>query len=54
VRTFEHWVPGRATAPAEGPAGPSFKIEHRRAAAARGQGRGPALPVLSSVVAELE
>jgi len=54
VRTFEDWVPGRASARPAGPAGPSFKIEHRRAAAARGQGRGRALPVLSSVVAELE
>jgi len=54
VRTFENWVPGRASARPAGPAGPSFKIEHRRAAAARGQGRGRALPVLSSVVAELE
>src|SRR3989442_15697513 len=39
VRTFEDWVPGRAPARPEGPAGPSFKIVHRRAAAARG-GRG--------------
>jgi len=54
VRTFEDWVPGRAPARPEGPAGPSFKIVHRRAAAARGGRGGRALPVLASVVAELE
>src|SRR5439155_706060 len=54
VRTFEDWVPGRATARPEGPAGPSFKIEHRRAAAAPGGRGGRVLPVLASVVAELE
>src|SRR2546422_5485764 len=53
VRTFEDWVSGRATARAEGPAGPSFKIEHRPAAAARGPDRGRALPVLSSAGAGL-
>src|SRR5712692_428362 len=47
VRTFEDWVPGQDSVRKEGPAGPSFKIEHRRAAAARGQRQ---LPVVASVV----
>jgi aminodeoxyfutalosine synthase len=51
VRTFEDWVAGPAGAagPArarpEGPVGPSFRIDHRRAAAARPR----ALPVLDGV-----
>ncbi|MGH7698895.1 MAG: aminofutalosine synthase MqnE [Gemmatimonadales bacterium] len=35
VRTFEHWVPGAPGVRPEGPEGPTFHIEHRRAAAAR-------------------
>jgi aminodeoxyfutalosine synthase len=48
VRTFEDWVAGAAgpaRARPEGPQGPSFRIEHRRAAAARPR----ALPVLDGV-----
>ncbi|PYO33766.1 MAG: hypothetical protein DMD74_12830 [Gemmatimonadetes bacterium] len=46
VRTFEDWVPGQASARPQGPAGPTFHLEPRRAAAARRR----ALPVLSSAV----
>jgi len=46
VRTFEDWVPGQARARPQGPAGPTFRLEPRRAAAARKR----ALPVLSSPV----
>jgi aminodeoxyfutalosine synthase len=48
VRTFEDWGgDGAGPAPArpEGPEGPSFRIEHRRAAAARPR----ALPVVNGV-----
>src|SRR5947209_8278313 len=46
VRTFEDWVPGQASARPQGPAGPTFHLEPRRAAAARRR----ALPLLSSAV----
>src|SRR2546425_1242966 len=46
VRTFEDWVPGQARARPQGPAGLTFRLEPRRAAAAR---KRP-LPVLSSAV----
>src|SRR5438445_11384215 len=45
VRTFQDWVPRGAVARPQGPAGPTFHLERRRAAAAR---KG-ALPVLSTV-----
>src|SRR5467141_2761247 len=49
VRTFEGYVPDplpiRPAAPFDGPAGPTFHIEHRRAAAARKR----SLPVLDGV-----
>jgi len=35
VRTFEDWVPGQPTARPQGPAGPTFHLEPRRAAAPR-------------------
>jgi aminodeoxyfutalosine synthase len=35
VRTFEHWQPGEAVAPTEGPAGPTFQVHPRERAAAR-------------------
>ena len=46
VRTFEDWVPGRSNARPKGPVGPTFEIQHRARAQARG---GRKLPVLSAV-----
>jgi aminodeoxyfutalosine synthase len=45
VRTFEDWKPRQAVAHPEGPAGPTFKIEHRSQAGARKR----SLPVVSGV-----
>ncbi|HXI34983.1 MAG TPA: aminofutalosine synthase MqnE [Gemmatimonadales bacterium] len=45
VRTFEDWQPGQGIAHPEGPAGPTFKIEHRPQAGAKKR----SLPVLSGV-----
>src|SRR5258708_24933314 len=45
VRTFEDWTPRQAVAHPEGPAGPTFKIEHRPQAGVR----KPSLPVVSGV-----
>jgi aminodeoxyfutalosine synthase len=45
VRTFADWRPGATRARPEGPAGPTFHVELRRAAAARPR----ALPVLDGV-----
>jgi len=49
VRTFESWVPGPSRARAEGPEGPTFEIQHRARAQARG-GAGRKLPVLANAV----
>jgi aminodeoxyfutalosine synthase len=48
VRTFEDWVPGRAAARPEGPAGPTFQIAPRPQARVRGRGQR-SLPLLSAV-----
>jgi aminodeoxyfutalosine synthase len=45
VRTFEDWKPRQGIAHPEGPAGPTFKIEHRSQAGARKR----SLPVVSGV-----
>jgi len=45
VRTFEDWVPGQAVARTQGPEGPTFDIQHRAKAGARGPRK---LPVLSA------
>jgi len=45
VRTFEDWKPRQTIAHPEGPAGPTFKIEHRPQAGARKR----SLPVVSGV-----
>ncbi len=45
VRTFEDWTPRQAVAHPEGPAGPTFKIEHRPQAGVRKR----SLPVVSGV-----
>ena len=46
VRTFEDWVPDEAPVPAQGPAGPTFRIEHR----ARATPAKRRLPVLTGAV----
>src|SRR5258708_7094173 len=45
VRTFEDWTPRQGVAHPEGPAGPTFKIEHRPQAGVRKR----SLPVVSGV-----
>ena len=51
VRTFEDWMPGQRAVPKEGPAGPTFHIEHR--GTVRGKGKRQ-LPVVAGVVEGLE
>ena len=47
VRTFEDWVPGQRVAPSAGPQGPTFHIEHRAKARAKGKRQ---LPVVATAV----
>ena len=47
LRTFEDWEPGQGIVPRQGPAGPTFHIEHR--ATTRGKGKRQ-LPVVASAV----
>jgi hypothetical protein len=51
VRTFEDYPAGSVTTPAvrpEGPEGPTFRIEHRPRAGARGQRKLPVLDRIGS------
>lgn len=50
VRTFEDWMPGQSVARAQGPQGPTFEIQHRAKAGARGQRSVPILTATSDGV----